>query len=197
MAASIEAYTSTVESDESDDDDSYNLPDFMPPARVIMNRNRNRRNDSSEATEMRIFRELFGTRLLVVENLWFLLDELSLHPEGGLPKHLLWALHFMKAYPLQAQGCAAVGGSGGAVDPKTYRKWVWAYIEAVSDLELEVVSLLSCVIYCILDRGLTSISSHPPYASVIDDADASGPGPVVCPTPSPSTSCVLTSPNPP
>jgi hypothetical protein len=60
-----------------------------------MNRNRNRRNDSSEATEARIFRELFGTRLLVVENLWFLLDELSLHPEGGLPKHLLWALHFM------------------------------------------------------------------------------------------------------
>ena len=119
MAASIEADTSTVESDESDDDDSYNLPDFMSPARVIMNRNRNRRNDSSKATEMRIFRELFGTRLLVVENLWFLLDEHSLHPEDGLPKHLLWAIHFMKAYPLQAQGCAAVGGSGGAVDPKT------------------------------------------------------------------------------
>jgi hypothetical protein len=155
MASSIEADTSTVESYESDDDDSYNLPNFMPPARVIMNRNRNHRNDSSEATEMRIFRELFGTRLLVVENLWFLLDELSLHPEGGLPKHLLWALHFMKAYPLQAQRCAAVGGSGGAVDPKTYRKWVWAYIEAVSDLKLEVVSLLSCVIYCILDRRLT------------------------------------------
>jgi len=82
-------------------------------------------------------------------------DKLSLHLEGGLPKHLLWALHFMKAYPLQAQGCAAVGGYGGAVDPKTYRKWVWAYIEAVSDLELEVVSLLSCVIYCSLDRRLT------------------------------------------
>jgi hypothetical protein len=31
MAASIEADTSTVESDESDDDDSYNLPNFMPP----------------------------------------------------------------------------------------------------------------------------------------------------------------------
>ena len=38
-----------------------------------------------------------------------------------------------------------VGGSGGAVDLKTYQKWVWAYIEAISDLELEVVSLLSCV----------------------------------------------------
>ena len=110
MAASIEADTSTVESDESDDDDSYNLPDFMPPARVIMNRNRNRRNDSSEAMEMRIFRELFGTRLLVVENLWFLLDELSLHPEGGLPKHLIWALHFMKAYPLQFRGVQQAAG---------------------------------------------------------------------------------------
>ncbi len=136
MAASIEVDTSTVESDESYDDNSYNLPDVMPPTRVIMNRNRDRRNDLTEATEMRIFRELFGTRLLVVKNLWFLLDELSLHPEGGLPKHLLWALHFMKAYPLQAQGCAAFGRSSGAVDPKTYRKWVWAYIEAVSDLEL-------------------------------------------------------------
>ena len=92
MAASIEVDTSTVELDESDDDGSYNLPNFMPPARVIMNGNRNRRSDSSEATEMRIFRELFGTRLLVVENLWFLLDELSLHPEGGRPQHLLESL---------------------------------------------------------------------------------------------------------
>ena len=129
MAASIKADTSTMESDESDDDDSYNLPAFLPPARVIMNRNRNRWNDSSEATEMHIFRKLFGTRLLVVKNLWFLLDKLSLYPEGGHPKHLLWALHFVKAYPLQAQGCAAVGGSSGAVNPKTYQKWVWAYIE--------------------------------------------------------------------
>jgi hypothetical protein len=70
--------------------------------------------------EAHIFRELFGTKLRVVENVWFLLNELKLHPKGGLPKHLLWVLHFMKAYPLQAQGCAAVGGSGGAVDPKTY-----------------------------------------------------------------------------
>ena len=66
MAASIVADTSTVESDESDDDDSYNLPDFMPPTQVIMNRNRNCQNDSSEATEMRVFHELFGTRSLFI-----------------------------------------------------------------------------------------------------------------------------------
>ena len=104
MAASIEADTSTVESDESDDDNSYNLPNFMPPARVIMNRNN--RKDLSGATEARIFRELFGTRLVVVEILWFLLDDLSLHPE----KHLLWALHFMKVYPLQFRGVQQSAG---------------------------------------------------------------------------------------
>jgi hypothetical protein len=60
-----------------------------------------------------------------------------------------------ESLPSAIQGCAAGGGSGIAVDPKTYQKWVWAYIKAISDLELKVVSLLSCVIYCILDRGLT------------------------------------------
>ena len=107
MAASIEAdvYSlATVELDESDDDDSYNLPNFMPPTRVIMNRNN--RKDLSGATEARIFRELFGTRLVVVEILWFLLDDLSLHPE----KHLLWALHFMKVYPLQFRGVQQSAG---------------------------------------------------------------------------------------
>ncbi len=27
-------------------------------------------------------------------------------------------------------GCSAVGASAGAVDPKTHRKWVWAFIDA-------------------------------------------------------------------
>jgi hypothetical protein len=59
--------------DDDDDDDSYLLPDFMPPARVIMNRPP--REKSSFSIEARIFRELFGTNLRVVENVWFLLDD--------------------------------------------------------------------------------------------------------------------------
>ena len=35
----------------------------------------------------------------------------------------------MKVYPLQAPDCAAAGASGGAVNPKTHWKWVWAYID--------------------------------------------------------------------
>ena len=53
---------------------------------------------------------------------------------------LLWALHFMKVYSKQSPGCSAVGVSAGAVDPKTHRKWVWAFINAVANLVNVVVN---------------------------------------------------------
>jgi hypothetical protein len=46
----------------------------------------------------------------------------------------------MKVYPKQGPGCAVVGASHGAADPKTLRKWVWAFIEAISELVDLVVS---------------------------------------------------------
>jgi hypothetical protein len=91
-------------------------------------------------TEARHFREFFGTSMLVVEKVWELLERDSLLPEGGHPKHLLWALHFMKVYPKRSPGCLAVGASAGAFDPKTHRKWVWAFIDAVANLIDTVVS---------------------------------------------------------
>ncbi len=83
--------------------------------------------------------------MLVVQETWELLERDSLLPEGGHPKHLLWALHFMKVYPKQSPGCLAFGGSAGAVDPKTHRKWVWAFIDAVANLVDVVVSLTHTV----------------------------------------------------
>jgi hypothetical protein len=47
-------------------------------------------------------------------------------------------------YPKQGLGCLVVGASTGAVDPKTHRKWVWAYVEAIAKLADVVVSLLYC-----------------------------------------------------
>jgi hypothetical protein len=61
-------------------------------------------------------------------------------PEGEI-KHLLWTLHFFKAYPRQATVCSMVGGSTGAFDPKTLRKYMWPFICAVADLEPAVVSI--------------------------------------------------------
>jgi hypothetical protein len=43
--------------------------------------------------------------------------------------------------PLRPE-CEVVGGSDGAIDPKTFRKWVWAFIFAISYLEEEVVSFV-------------------------------------------------------
>ena len=54
--------------------------------------------------------------------------------------HLLWALYFMKVYPKEGTACATAGGSGGAIDPKTLRKYVWPIILGLADLEPNVVS---------------------------------------------------------
>ncbi len=63
----------------------------------------------------------------------------------GRPKHLLWALHFIKVYPKQSPGCSTVGASAGAIDPTTRRKWVWAFIDALASLVNVTVSLTCSV----------------------------------------------------
>ena len=46
----------------------------------------------------------------------------------------------MKVYPKQSLGCWALSASAGAVDPKTHRKWVCAFIDAIANLVDVVVS---------------------------------------------------------
>lgn len=134
--------TSIASSVPSDDDDSSisgdGLPDFQTLGWDIQNRED--RRAGTDQMEDRRFREFFGASLLVVETVWKMLEKDSLLPGGCHPKHLLWALHFMKVYPKQAQACAIVGASAGAVDPKTHHNWVWAFIGAIAGLEYDVVS---------------------------------------------------------
>jgi hypothetical protein len=128
---------SVSSSESSDNDDDFSqyapghmpMPDFEALARDIQNRAS--RRVGAATTETRHFREFFGTSVLVVEKTWELLERYSLLPEGG---------HFMKVYPKQSPGCSAVGASAGAVDPKTHRKWVWAFIDAVANLVDVVLS---------------------------------------------------------
>ena len=114
------------------------MPDFNALALDIQNRAS--RHVGTATTEARHFREFFGTSVLVAVKKWELLKRDSLLPEGSRPEHLLWTLHFMKVYPKQSPGCSTVGASAGAVDPKTHRKWVWAFIDAVANLVDTVVS---------------------------------------------------------
>ena len=91
--------TKTMSACEASDDDDFNqyapghmpMPDFEALARYIQNRASHR--VGAVTTETRHFREFFGTSALIVEKVWELLERDSLLPEGGRPKHLLWALH--------------------------------------------------------------------------------------------------------
>jgi hypothetical protein len=117
------------------------MPDFEALAQDIQNRASHCVGVAT--TETRHFQEFCGTSVLVVKKVWELLERDSLLPEGGRPKHLLLALHFMKVYPKQSTGFLAVGASAGAVDPKTHRKWVWAFIDTVPNLDDVVVSKIT------------------------------------------------------
>ena len=146
---------SAIEASDEDEEEYHPLrhvsPDFETLARDIQNRASHRVGAAS--TEKRHFREFFGAPIHVIEIGWELIKRDSLLPEGGRPKHLLWALHFLKVYPRQSPGCSAVGASAGAVDPKTHQKWVWLFIDALVGLMDVVVSNYSVrtgagVIYC-------------------------------------------------
>ncbi len=119
--------TTEASNDDISKDKLGHMPDFEALARDIQNRAL--RRVGMAMAEARHFGEFFGTSVLIVKKTWELLKRDSLLPEGGRPKHLLWALHFMKAYPKQSPGCSAVSVAAGAVDPKTHRKWVWAFID--------------------------------------------------------------------
>lgn len=126
--------------DVNDDDDfDVDNVDWDSAARDIQNRVS--RVVGTAGREARHFREFFGASVGAVEAVWDRLVHHGLLPEKGRPKHLLWALYFLKVYPKQGPGCSVVGGCAGAVDPKTFRKWVWAFIKAIAELEEVVVSI--------------------------------------------------------
>jgi hypothetical protein len=160
----------------SDDDSSISgdelghaispLPDFQTLGWDIQNRED--RRAGTDQMEDRRFREFFGASLLVVQTVWKMLEKNSLLPDGCHPKHLLWVLNFMKVYPKQAQACAIVGASAGAVDPKTHHDWVWAFMGAIAELEYDVVSTRR---YIILFINMSIYSHHPANCQLLPTSD--------------------------
>ena len=59
-------------------------------------------------------------------------------------------MYFLKCYPLTQEACdAAEAADAGAVEPKTWKKYLWPMIYSLADLEAEVVSnfLFSIALY--------------------------------------------------
>ena len=119
--------------------DTPSVNDLYDLGKEMMNRAGHRLGKLiAGGAEDRKFRSFFGCGVEVARLAWNMLRAKSLVPPGGLVVHYLWSLMFMKLYSSETALCAHAGG----IDPKTFRKWVWPFIRALSELEYSVVSLL-------------------------------------------------------
>jgi hypothetical protein len=87
----------------------------------------------------------FGVDPAVVVELWDLI-EVPFFDDGDLshaqPKHLLWALLFLKKYGDESEMAALCGDfNSGAIDEKTFRKWRTIFVKRIASLKYNVVSL--------------------------------------------------------
>lgn len=124
------------------------LNDVYRLGKELMNRSRNAIGSTHKGgDEDRRFRSFYGISAETVLDTWGRLGNENLVPPNSRFLHLLWTLILFKLYGVETDLCAHAGGSYGAVDPKTFRKWCWPMAEALAELEYSVVSettLLIC-----------------------------------------------------
>jgi hypothetical protein len=72
------------------------------------------------------------------------------------PVHLLWACLFLKVYKEEA----ILTGMCGGVDEDTFRKWVWFFVDEMSDLEYDVVSTMFSTIYYLCFYDVSNSYCH-------------------------------------
>ena len=76
----------------------------------------------------------------VCARLWDLLEpEQRRMPSNHKQHHLLWALMLLHTYKYESELARDSGGLDGTVDEKTFCKWAWLFIEAISLLESKVI----------------------------------------------------------
>ena len=97
------------------------------------------RYGQSLRTRERRFIAWFGCEPALVVIVWSLLNASGwlahLGPRSYKPVHLLWALMFLNRYDTEE-----VHTSNADCDEKTFRNWVWFYVEGIAELEQHVVS---------------------------------------------------------
>jgi len=83
---------------------------------------------------LRLFRSNFGVSPRTMQKCWTLL---LMHAASSKikPKHLLWTCLFLKTYGKECTHCSIC-----QCDPKTFRRWIWIVVRAISNLEAHVVS---------------------------------------------------------
>lgn len=97
---------------------------------------------STAAQEERKFRSSFGCGPFVALTAWCMLVHHDTVPAGGTMEHFLWTLIFLKGCPKEAHLKILCGGA----DPKTIRLWVWRFLDALADLEPDLVCPCCCFV---------------------------------------------------
>jgi hypothetical protein len=79
------------------------------------------------------FLRLFGVDSNTAALIWNMVESRGniLTEPGRAIKHLLWSLLFLKNYETQALACILCRCS-----EKTHRKWVWIYVNEMSNLDV-------------------------------------------------------------
>ena len=97
----------------------------------------NGKKKGNKAVFERRCRSLFGLDCRLITIVWSSLETygiLQSIPQKQ-PIHLLMALHFLKSYGIQTQLASIF-----SVDEKTYCKWTWIYVNAITKLSPFYVS---------------------------------------------------------
>lgn len=84
---------------------------------------------SPSETELRRFRQIYGVTPNICTILWR-----KLHPKfsaSTCPKHLLWALRFLKCY-----GTEEINADAEGCTEKTFRTWCWKIVILLADIDL-------------------------------------------------------------
>ena len=121
-------------------EEELTVQDIKSKARFFFSRDPYK--ERAPKTEDKKFRALFGCSHVVILRLWNLLNEYDLVPEGGRLIHLFWALLFVKVYPTEETLTTLCGDA----DRKTLRKWIRRFMQAISFLSSEVVSVSSIIV---------------------------------------------------
>lgn len=88
-------------------------------------------------TEERRCLAFFGANATVIATIWNKIVDDGNLDRLARPKHLLWALLFLKLYDTEDVHCRIVGW----VDPKTFREWSWYFVEKISQMKDQTILL--------------------------------------------------------
>ena len=96
-----------------------------------------RKNPRSVNTVERVFKSLYGTYPEIICYIWnqLILKRLLIKYDKNKLQRFFLMFDFLKNYCVEHRSAVDFG-----IDEKTYRKWVWFYLEKVSQLAKNVVS---------------------------------------------------------